>query len=669
MFPQPDKRILVTNGRALYPNTISYTKNIDLREEGYIKLSPPQCRVYSSEDAADFNVPYELINRTSGVYKILTTGEDTYELSLSTAGVGTIDSTFAGGTTGLRVVRWVSNLWFINADNAVYSYDGSSASSTYTSRIATVLNFIALFVSRNTLVGRDASNVNVLKQYNTSYSGTTDLTLPANFAITGCAFSNEQMGVITKQRKNQGNAIFAIWDGADTSANRIFELNDPYILDIAAYKGSWVILTSRGLLLFFNGGGFDELARLPGFDLEHRIVDVAPDDGLNFAPIISVNGDRIYVNVYSLPESTRSMKPYVPFYSGGAYCYDPRNGLYHIAAPSYSKYDTYSVTFANNIGTAPSAHYLETGDEVWPAASSNEITAGKTYYVIKLTDMTFKLAETYDDAIAEEGMTITNASYDLFYVNRYDYGIEILKQADCGLVRNEQDLSGYTTSGAFPFFLGANVHPNNLAATRVAALTMSIPVMHNRGYFVLGKFQTQNLQDSWQAIAVKYAKLKNGDQIIVKAKTKDTEPIIVGDPSLFATSAYTGKGALWDSSGTYFTTTEDLTGASEGDEVHIFAGPGAGQSAHIVTINGNATDGFEVVLDERIRGVVSGRVSCVSIDKFKKCGVITKDDTDGVKSVPVGDPGTAMDVKIELRGIGTKVSEIIPISGPHQQAI
>lgn len=664
MFPQADKRILVTNGKNAYQGTISYAKNIDLSEDGYLKLSPPMCTVFSSEDAADFGLPYDIFTRTEGTYKIVGPGSDSYELNLSLLTM-VIDGSFPGGTNGLRIVPWVSNNWFLNAPAAVYDYDGSTASATYTSRISNDLDFIALFISRNTLVGRDPSNVNKLLQYTAAFGASTDLTLPENYAVTGAAFSNELMGVATRQRKNQGNAILAIWGGSDTAADSIYPVNDPYILDIAAYKSSWVLLTSGGLLLYFNGGGFEELGRLPMYDLQQRIVDFTPTLTVNFGKLIHVDGDKVYVSCASLPESARSREPYTPFYSGGAYCFDPKHGFYHHAAPSYSEYDSESITFSSNVGTTAEAHFLATGDEIWPAATDNEFTAGKTYFAIKLTGTTFSVASSYENALAGTVMTVTNAAYDLFYVKRTDYGIESLKLADSGLVRNEKDYSGYNTSGALPFFLGAKVHPNNLATARVNVINISVPVMHNRGYFVLGKFQTGSLENDWHGVAVKYSKLKAQDKIIVKAKTKDAEPIVVGDLTLFE-STYSGEGATFDSSAQYFTTTVDLTGVEEGDEVHVFAGPGAGGSAHITTINGDVTGGWEVLLDEPIRGTVSGRVSCVSIDKFKKLGVITSDDTDGVKRLTLGNKGPSMEVKIELRGINVKVSEVIPLSAPHK---
>lgn len=669
MFPQPDKRIIVTNGKNSYQGTISYTKNIDLSEDGYVKLAAPLCRVYSLDDDSNFGLPYDIFNRTEGQYKIHTNG-NAFELSLSALNVTEDAGAGSTGSDGIRIIRWVSNLWFMNGPSAVYSYDGSAVNATYTSRIANDLDFIELFISANTIVGRDPSNVNVLKQYNALYADTpSDLTLPENFAITGAAYSNESMGVATKQRKNQGNAIFAVWNGNDVIANAIYPVNDPYILDVVAYKNSWAILTSQGQLMYFNGGGFEELGRLPGFDLQNRLVDFTPTTSINFGKLMHADGDRIYVNCASLPETSRSRKPYSPFFSGGAYCFDPKHGFYHYSAPSYSEYDSESITFASNIGTTSSAHYMETGDEMFCPTTSNQLTAGKTYFAIKLTATTFSLANTYAEAVAGTVKTITNASYSLFYVKRYDYGTEILKLVDCGLVRNEKDYSGYTSSGALPFFLGAKVHPNNLATTRVNVINIAAPLMSNRGYFVMGKWQTASLQDMYQGVAVKYRTLKAQDKIIVKGKTKDSNPVIVGDLTLFDTTAYAGEGVTWDGSGQYFTTTADLTGVEEGDEVHVFAGPGAGQAAHITEINGNVTDGWEVLLDEKIRGTVSGRVSCVSIDKFKKLGVITSDDTEGVKRLTLGNPGASMEIKIELRGIDTAVSEIIPISTAHMAAL
>lgn len=667
MFPPQSKRTISTNGKIAFEGTIAYAKNIDLSEDGFIKLAAPMCSIMNSVSLTDLNLPVDMFPWTEGNFKVLT-AEDAFNFALSSFGSVTQEVSFSGANT-IRVIQWVANNWFINQASAVYDYDGSSVSSNYTSRIANNLDFIELFVSRNTIVGRDADNVNKLLQYNTSFTASTTLTLPENFAITGAAFSNELMGVATKQRKNQGNAIFAVWDGSDTSANSFHPIDDPYILDIAAYKSSWVILTSGGQLLAFNGGGFDELGRLPMFDQQMRIKNFTTTTSLTFGKLINVDGDKIFVSCPSLPEASRSRKPYYPFTTGGAYCYDPRNGFYPCGAPSYSRYLSESISFTSNVGTAATSHSMETGDELWPAATSGGMTAGKTYYAIKVTDTTFKVATTYDNAIAGTSMDITDGSHSIFYVRRYDYGIEISRITDCGLVKMEKDLTGYSTSGVYPFFLGARVHPNNLSSARIITLNASVPVMHNRGYFTLGKFHTESLENNWNGVGVKHAKLKPQDKIIVKAKIKDTAPIIVGDLTLYD-NTYSGESVTWDSTAKYFATMADLTGAEVGDEVHIYAGAGAGQSAHIREINGNATDGFEVVLDEALRGISGGSKSCVSIDAFKKIGTITAKDKGGVKKLTLPQKGPSYEIKVEMRGMpGLKISEVLPIRTTSRRAV
>lgn len=665
MLPQSDKKIFVANGKKAYQGIITATKNIDLSESGYIKLAAPMCRILSSNMtglSGLANLVYDLFRWSAGNFKLLTAGTY-FNFSLATLNGVVTEEGSRSGSEGIRAVQWVGNEWFVNGVSNVESYNGSSVSSTWTTRISNNLGFIENFVSRNSLVGRDEDNYNIVKQYNSSFSGTTDLTLPANFVVTGIAYSGnqQQVAIATKQRKNEGKAVFVTWDGTTTAANAEVPVDDPYILDIAAYDTSWVILTFSGQLLIFNGGGFDELGHVAGFDRIQSFINLSPISLPVLGKIIHVSGNKIYLNLPSLPESSVDKKPYTPFAAGGVYCYDPEHGLYHTASPSYSLYKSNSVTFTSNIGSSTS-HGLETGDELWDGTTIS--------YAIKVTDDTFKVATTYENAIVGTATTISDGSHAYFWVNRTDYGTDALKIEDLGVVKRHPDFTGYSSSGAIPFFAAAKLHPGNLGTTRISSFCAAVPIMHNRGHFVIGKWQSQNLEDSWHGVAIRYSKLKSQDMIIAKAKITENDPIVVGDQSLFSTAAYTGKGALWDGSGMYFTTTEDLTDAEIGDEVYVFAGPGAGQSAHIKEINGSVDDGWEVILDEKIRGTVSGRVSCVTIDHFKKLGVITKNDRGTTKKLYLKESGgsSIMETKVELRGIDVKVAGVLPIASPRMGA-
>lgn len=655
-FPQNDKRIIVTNGKSAFGNTISYSKNLNLDDEGYIKLSAPMCLISSSEDDANLDLPIDIFSYGSTTFKVIT-GDRLFNFSLGSLGAPSEDTGLTSPATETRVVQWKGGNWFINGDD-VYDYTGASGTTVYTSRINDFLEYIELFTNRNSLVGASADNI--VKQYNTSFANTTDLTIPENFTITGLAYSNNFMGVATRQSKNRGNAYFFTWDGATTSANNGYPVNDPYILDIAAYKSSWVLLTSAGELLYFNGGGFETLGTLPVYDTGDQLVDLGPNNSISFGKILDVDGDVIYLNFPSLPEISLDRKPHKPYFSAGVYCYDPANSLYHRHAPSYSEYRSENWTSSSNVLTLGEAHYLETGDEIWSNTTSGGLTEERTYYAIKLSDTTISLADTYADALANTVVSVTDTTIGLFSVKRKDYGVEAITIQGTGLVKRERAHNGFYNSGAIPFFMGAAMRPNDVTSGRVTALNTLIPAMSNRGYFVTGKYQTDSLEDMWQAVAIKYSKLSPQSSIVVKAKTTPFDPIVVGDETLYNDS-YSGPSVTWDASGLVFETTADLSTAEVGDQVHIFDGAGAGQMVHIKEINLVGST-YQITVDEKVRGIISNAKSCVSIDRYKKLGTITAADTDGVKRLPLGAPAESAEILVEMRGVGVKISELSMIN-------
>jgi hypothetical protein len=658
--PGNDKKLLVTNGKDAYGGTILYTKNIDLSEDGYLKLAAPMCKIVSSEDEATFGLPIDIFSYTEGGFKVVT---DNSMFNFVLAALSVQEDTQGAPHDTTRVVQWVNNDWFLGLED-VYEFDGATGLTVYTSVIAPQLDYIDVFVNRNTLVG--AFGDSVLRQYESDFSAGTHLILPDNFTITGAAFSNLEMGISTRQGKNRGDSFFFTWDGSTAEANNGYPVNDPYILDVGAYDSSWVIMTSGGEFLYFNGGSFEQLGALPIVDLEIQLISLGPSNSIGFGKIINVDGKKVYVNCASLPEIAANMKPYLPNFSAGAYCYDPKHGFYNLHAPSYSEYREESFTATSNILDLGANHYLETGDEVWSKSSGLGLSARKLYYAIKQTEQKIKLAASYEDALDNTSIAITNGVKSLFFVKRFDYGVEAIRLQDLGLVKKDKAFNGFYDSGALSFFLGAALHPNNVETDRVNVLCAKVPIMSNRGYIVYSRFQTESEEEMWQAIAVKYMKLKPGSSIIVKARVLDQEPIIVGDGSLFDTS-YTGESVTWDANGDYFETEADLTDAVEGYEVHVFDGAGAGQTAHIKTIEYDTTGAvWQVTLDETLRGIVAGNKSCIAITAFEKIGTITSDDDTGMRRLPLGKPAESMDIKLELRGKNVKVKEVMPVTDSYQ---
>lgn len=660
-LPQNTKQLIVTNGKNAYQGVISYTKNIDFDEEGVIKLAAPLVSIFSTEAAnggdANLALPVDIYGYNSTDFLVITR-DRSFGFSLDDISFDKLLSV-TDFRDGSRVVSWVSNLWFVNA-GAVYSHNGTA----YTSRIAVVLDYIELFTNKNTLVGVPSSAKNTVAQYNSSYSLVNTLTIPANFEVTGLAYSDNKMGVVTRQLNNEGNAYFFVWDGSGTEATQGIPVNDSYIVSIAAYKSSWVILTSQGQLLYFNGGGFTELATLPVYNFGQQLESLTPGETITLGKNIQVEGDLIYINCASLPEFSIDSQAYNPFFSGGVYCYDPKVGLYHKYAPSYSRYLKETGTSSSNVITL-GTHFINTGDEIWIDSDDQGLTGGRMYYAIYVSPTTIQLADTYIDAIAGTALTITDGSINIWYVRRKDYGIESIRLTDAGVVKKSTNYSGYSTSALVPFFVGASLRPNDVNSTRTNVLNVIAPNVSNRGYFVTGKFQTDSVDEIWQMVAVKYRKLKPQNSIIVKAKTKDVEPIVLGTTALYNSAAYTGEGATWTTS-TSFYTTGDLSSVERGDEVHIFDGCGAGQSVHISQIQQSDT-GYIVEVDEAIRGFVANARSGVSIDKWKKIGTITANNPFGVATMNVGANSGTLEIKGELRGVGTTVTEIQVISTKGRQ--
>jgi hypothetical protein len=658
-IPNSEKRFLVTTGLDARSGAIEYTKNIDFDEEGYVKLSPPMVKIYSSEDDAGLDLPIDVVPfyNSGSYFKILTTNK-AYNITPSTISVAE-DTGIASNPDNMRAFYWVSGLLFVGSDD-VYSFNGSA----YTQRVNLQLEFLELFANRNTIVGTNTGSV--IKQYDTSYANTVDLTIPANYDVKGIAYNNHKVGIIAKQSKNQGNGMFYVWDGSSTASNQAVAINDSFPIAVAAFKSSWIVVTLGGQVLYFNGGGFDKIADLPPYYFNDDLQSLPSNGDFNIGKTISTEGDVFYANLPSFPEVTRNNKAYRPFYSGGVYCYDPKVSLYHKYAPSYSSYVKEDGTASSDVITMASAHFMETGDEVWLSTDDQGLTGKRIYYAIKVSSTTLKLADTYEDAISNTSLTITDGTITLWFVKRKDFGIEAIRVNDLGCFTRTKDYEAYQTNGLYPYFLGSSVRPNNVGANRVYILNTLAPMMSNQGYLVT-KFESNQDEDMWQKVIVKHKKLKNGDKIIIKAKHQDFDPIIIGDSTAFGDS-YSGDSVTWDSSGDTFTTGADLSTAEVGDEVHIFDGCGAGQSAHIQTITA-MSDQYSVELDEVLRGIENGKKSLAVIDRYKKYGTITSSTSLGNNSFIIGKKSKDIKCKVVLAGVDVKIEEIQMINSIDKPSV
>jgi len=184
----------------------------------------------------------------------------------------------------------------------------------------------------------------------------------------------------------------------------------------------------------------------------------------------------------------------------------------------------------------------------------------------------------------------------------------------------------------------------------------------NRGYFITPYIPVEDIEALWEALWVKFRRFVNSNNRIV-VKWRVTEP-------LFNASAQDQAGnalELMNAPATWATTTTFTckvpTGVSVGDEVEILTGDNAGCSFAISALSGtpdNSTS-LTVTIAEAAPTSSTDTFLC-RFDNWKTETAIDS-TTIGNKKVPFTAPGHGefIQFKIELRGFGVEIDELIPL--------
>lgn len=650
-----------------------YTKNINLDEEGIIKLSPRMCNIF--DDSAnttntsdeDFAVPVAYGRYSEGSFYIGTTDEP-FDLSLTNTSK-TIAEDGSSNNPNMTVVShacWWQNRWYASTDTAVnYNTSGTWTANAITGLTSGKRHYMTVFKNKKSLAVSDS---NTVKLYDTSHSNTVTLTIPDDFEVTGLAYNNYRVGVITRLGSNSSgqnsDSYFFTWDGANTEAGTGISIGAGRALGIYPYKSSFVVLTSEGQLLYFNGGGFDELAHFPFYESRQRFTSFLTFN--TYGDNIVVDGDLIYINIgFDFDDINKKGEEYLVNNPSGIWCYDPKVGLYHRYSLSNSRMYLHNITQANvntttNIFTTSNTVPV-TGNPII-LVSTGEVgglTRRNVYYIIKVTSTTFKIAETYQDALDGNPIDITSASANNYFTvfDVIDYGISYFTSA--GAV----GLWGINRDTYTDILAGGTIL--NTANSSQATLSSANSYIPSRGYFVTPKLFLNSQSELIQSIVIKHRPLDDLDSIIVKIKTKDYLNVPSSTPDI-------GSNIATWTSATTFTTNADL---SEVDalldsnvelELELISGVGAGQMIKVTGIS-ESSGTYTVTIEEDVVGYSSGLKSYFVIDNWKVCATIdSSNQTEGLAEIPVADNGKAPQFKIELRGIGTAIEDIQIINKPHK---
>lgn len=655
-IPGGDKKISIPQNSDLF-GSVWYTRNINMDEEGYIKLSSRSVSVGSELVDSSVGIPTAFGRNGQGIFYIVT-ADSAQKLAVNNSTLSFTQDTDSGFTSlGVQSHgRWWQNKWFFTVPASLYSKAPSTGTWTerYTSLSSSYVHPVELFRSRNTFC---IGNGNVVKQITTAYADDTALTIPADYEVNGLAYSNQLMAIATKlsntaQGQNQEAYLF-IWDGATTAANQSYPVGSDLIVAITAYKSSFVLLTRAGELKYFNGGGFQNLATLPYYYLDLIWGDMQNRDA--WGDILKVEGDVIYINIGNeLEPFGQKNENRVTNHVGGILCYDPKVGLYNRYTPSISpanlvnvpqaNVNTTTSTFTKNAGTL-----YETGNPIkYIDNDIFELMTNKVYYIINLDGTSFKLALTKQDAIDGNFVTFTTTggtNSHFLHLNLLDYGQSTFGNSGAVV------LMGTTQRVYDHLIFGATLYDYDSTST-YDTVCITVPEFSNRGIIVTPKITSQGVDDFNQKVYVKHRPLAIGDRILVKHKDMD----VLGLPVSTTQSSHTG--CSWTST-TTFTTTSDLHEALAytGEmDCEIISGAGAGQTSTIVSIT-YLSGTYTVTLEDALDGVQSGYVSDVIIDNWKKDASIVDDGTT-YREVPIGTRSKSIKLKVELEGVETTIEEI-----------
>lgn len=675
-IPLQDKRFSVPNKSDLSGN-IWYTKNIDLTEEGYMKLSSRAVQLLSdsSLDAifdTDFNIVASIGRHgTSGIHYLVGT-EEPFTATLSALSLAMAEDVVSSNPTLTTASRgkWFQNAWHVSSADAVTSKaTGGSWTSRITGLTSGVAHPIEVFRNKNSIAVGDG---NTVKLYNSSYSLTFTLTLPTDYEVIGLCYSNNKMGVITRLSasavgQNQ-ETLFFVWDGSSSEANGGYPLGAESIAAICPYRSSFAILPKTGKLLYFNGGGFEELATFPFFS-KGRIWS----DGSLRGDIMLNDGDLIYINMNGFV-SAEGVKGEIILqnFPGGTWCFDPKVGLYHKWSPSISQLYMISVLVAGadtatDTLTADSGVIPETGSPIKMVFSTSDpiggIKGGKIYYVINVDPTTFRLALTKEDAIAGIAIDITSQAIQTSYFQALvlkDYGQTYFNAAGALATTPDKNVSYDGYSYSFRGF--------NQVGSVVNYFGMLVSEFKNIGYLVSPKLESNEVEDIIQKTFTKYRPLRDTDSITVKFKIEE----IFGIP---VTTPFGGQSCTWVSNKvlTFVGDLSEVKSYLEDEEkeceVEIISGSGAGQMSQIASIEESGGT-YTITLEDEMEGVSASDTCNIIIDNWTTLGVITSADSRGVKELPTElQSSKSSKLKIILAGVNIAIEELQAINETHLASV
>jgi len=639
------------NNSDLFGNIFS-TKNISFDQEGYLQLANSSRAIMNNTVDADFDNPAAIVYSGSDFEYFIPTWDDMFKANQKILSEYPTQVTTSGvpATDVESDAVWSNNQFIVTQDTDVDYLEGGAWTDTNISLTGDGQHPIVNFVSLQAVA---IANVYQVKLYATPFTATptliTTLNIPQDFEITKMAYLNQNLYIGT-QHMNGGKAYMFVWNGQGSAAQQAYETDANLISSLCVHQGTIWALNSSGELLRFTGGGFSREATFPIFYTDRSILNDV--NKTMYKNTMKSNGDVLYI-LFSDENNDTNRLLNQP---DGVWCYDEKVGLYHKYSMSNALANIQTInttavnTTTNEITVASPAPV--TGTEVFYKDNGGTTLAGLTddakYFTIKVDATHIKLATTLANANAGTAVDLTGTGYagqTLIFFENIDFG-QFLGERTTALATIELVADAkYGTDVIW----GGEVNRRTLSGDN-AFLGSTTGYVENRGYFVTPKIFSAEVTDTFNNLVVKYSPFTSEmDKIIIKYRTEDDRR----DEISTANSAWR---ATWTSTTTFTTTQTDMADAVVGDEVEFLNGAAGGMLAHITDISVNAGT-YTVTIDETYANYITGDLSTFVFRNWKKLATISSTGN-AYYTEQLGVSGKFLQLKIELRGIGTRIEEL-----------
>lgn len=348
IFPLENKNWLQQNNGDLAPLLVA-TRNINLERKGYITLSR-RMSYLKLNGGFTVSLMAGTFTPAENNYRVVSGGNQQFRISADLSSVTTVvDAGSFSGYTGSDMTYWNGFLWYTGESNLKFATTGAFTNTAIGLNTG-VPHPIAIFENKNTICVGNGSTV-----YSRTSAGADTaiaLTIPSNFIIQWMRYLNNKMYIGTKNISG-GHTFLFEWDGATALASAGYPVNSSWILSGTRYGESLVVITTRGELLRFSGGGFTQLAALPFF--ENKDLEAETTLSLNSAVLcrgmVAID-EYLYIYVANGLYENGVYKTNSNFPSG-IYQYHKDTGLTHrgtLSTSTNSSITDYGQTYSDTPG-------------------------------------------------------------------------------------------------------------------------------------------------------------------------------------------------------------------------------------------------------------------------------------------------------------------------------